>query len=106
MPYLALAARYWKAGLFALLLLALAIQTVRLGHRANQLEAERVNLREVRAELKAISDKRNEQKRETEKRIEQADKGNRDADQRAREIEEAPLPGDCATPPQVMGADL
>jgi hypothetical protein len=59
-----------------------------------------------RNELRAIAKAKDEQRAETSKRIEQADKGNREADKVAREIEEAPLPGDCRTPDEVMRADV
>lgn len=59
-----------------------------------------------RNELRAISNAKNEQAETTRGNIKQAERGNREADRAAREIEEAPVAPDCATPPQVMGADL
>jgi biopolymer transport protein ExbB/TolQ len=106
MSYLLLARAHWKLIGIGLLCLLLAVQTVRLGHRTNQLEREKINSNELRAELKAISTRKNEQKAETEKRVEQADKGNREADRQAERIEKAPLPGNCATPPEILGADI
>ena len=105
-PFVAAVLKYWRVGLFGLLLLALAVQTVRVSHERKRADRILVNLNEARAELKAISEAKNRQKAETSKRIEQADKGNRDADRVAREIEEAPVAPNCETPPQVMGADL
>lgn len=105
MSYLLLLRSHWKLVGFGLLVLLLAVQTVRLAHRSNQLEREKINSNELRAELKAISDKRNEQKAETKQRIDQADKGNKAADTVAKKIEAAPLPGNCATPVEIMGAD-
>jgi hypothetical protein len=59
-----------------------------------------------RNELRDISSKRNEQAKRTEGNIEQAERGNKEADDRARKIEEAPLPGNCKTPPEIIGADI
>lgn len=106
MSYLLLLRAHWKLIGLGLLCLALAVQTVRLGRRSNQLERAKIDNNELRAELKAISTKRNEQKVETGKNIEQAERGNREADKVAERIEKAPLPGNCVTPPEILGADL
>lgn len=106
MSYLLLLRSHWKLlGLGALCLL-LAVQTVRLGHRSNQLEREKIANNELRAELKSISDKKNEQRETTKGNVEKAEKGNREAEERAREIEQAPTPENCETPPEVLRADL
>lgn len=97
---------HWKLVGLGLLCLALAVQTVRLGHRSNQLEKERIVSNELRAELKRISDAKDKQREETGKNIEQAERGNQEADKSAREIEEAPTQPDCKTPPEILGADL
>ena len=47
-PFVAAVLKYWKAGLFGLLLLALAIQTVRLGAANNRADRIQVNLNECR----------------------------------------------------------
>jgi hypothetical protein len=57
-------------------------------------------------ELQRISTAKNNQKRETETRIATVKKQIRHADDQAKIIESAPLPGNCKTPPGVMGADL
>lgn len=107
MPALILLLRsHWKLVGLGLLCLALAVQTVRLGHRSNQLEKERIVSNELRAELKRISDAKDKQREETGKNIEQAERGNQEADERAREIEAAPLPGNCATPREILEGDL
>lgn len=59
-----------------------------------------------RNELRAISSKKNEQAKRTEGNIEQAERGNKEADDRARKIEAAPTAPDCKTPEQIMRADL
>ena len=94
-----LAKSHWKLIGLGLLLMALAVQSVRLGHRTNQLERERINSNELRAELKAISDKKNEQKAETERNIDKAEQGEREAKPIVEKIRNAPIvPGKCATP--------
>lgn len=96
----------WKLIGIGLLCLALAVQSVRLGHRSNQLEKERISSNELRAELKAISDAKDKQREETKGYIDKAERGNREADKRAREIEEAPTQPDCKTPPEILRADI
>lgn len=96
--FLIAAARYWKAGLIGLLVLLLAIQSVRLGHERNLLEKERINSNELRAELKAISTKRNEQAETTRGNVERAEKNEREGRKIADTILEAPIPPDCQTP--------
>lgn len=48
MAALDLLKRHWKLAAFGILLALLAIQSVRLGHRANQLERAQINLNECR----------------------------------------------------------
>lgn len=99
MPAFALTAlRHWKLFGLGLLCLALAVQTVRLGHRTNQLERAKIDLNEVRAELKAISTKKNEQADTTKGNVEQAEKSEREAKPIADKIREAPIPRNCETP--------
>jgi hypothetical protein len=61
---------------------------------------------ELTAELKRISTAKNEQKVITRDRIVIADKGRSEAEGRAKVIEVAPLPGNCKTPSEVLGADI
>lgn len=42
------ALKHWKLAILGLLLMALAVQSVRLGHKGNQLERANINLRECR----------------------------------------------------------
>lgn len=58
------------------------------------------------AQLQKMSAPRDVQKTETAKRIEIVKERVRHADGVAKTIEQAPLPGQCRTPPEVMGADL
>jgi hypothetical protein len=59
-----------------------------------------------RNELRDISSKKREQAKRTEGNIKEAERGNKEADDRARKIEEAPLPGNCKTPPEIIEADI
>lgn len=103
-----LRARAWMIGcLFCLALLCM--QTVRI----EGLKIWPLNIHGLKAELKdaqdklnAISSKRNEQKVVTRDRIITVEKQIRHADDQAKVIEQAKLPGQCRTPPEIMGADL
>jgi hypothetical protein len=98
--------KYWRLISFGLLCLALAVQTVRLGHRSNQLEREKIANNELRAELKRISTVKNEQVERTKETIRYVERIRKEADGVADKIEQAPLPGNCRTPDAVLGADL
>lgn len=99
MPAIALTAlRHWKLVGLGLLALLLAMQTVRLGHRTNQLEREKIANNELRAELKSISDKKNEQRETTKGNVDEAEKGEREAKPIADKIRDAPIPPNCETP--------
>jgi hypothetical protein len=107
MPAFALTAlRHWKLIGLGLLCLLLAVQTVRLGHRTNQLERAKINLNEARAELKRISTVKNEQVERTKETIRYVERIRKEADGVAEKIEAAPLPGNCTTPDAIMGADI
>lgn len=66
----------------------------------------RDDLASVRAELRAISDTRNEQAERTTRTIERTRVIYRDADVRARRVEEAPTAPNCETPPEIIGLDI
>jgi hypothetical protein len=104
--YLLLLRAHWKLVGLGMLCLLLAVQTVRLGHAENKADKIRINLNEARAELQRISDAKNEQAKRTEGNIDRAERINRDADDRARVIEEAPTAPNCSTPPEIMRADI
>lgn len=97
---------HWKLAALGLMALLLAVQTVRLSAAHHKIERREIDIREMRFELDRISSRKNEQKRETVNRIERAERGNREADERAREIEASPLPGNCVTPKAVLEADV
>ena len=98
------ALKYWKLIGLGMVCLLLAVQTVRLGHRTNQLEREKIANNELRAELKRISSKKNEQQIITVEKIKEVEKIRREADKIAEKIEAAPLPGQCRTPDELRSA--
>lgn len=61
---------------------------------------------EYKSKLDAISAKRNEQKLETKTRIVTVEKQIRHADDEAKKVEQAPLPGNCESPKAVLDADI
>jgi hypothetical protein len=58
------------------------------------------------AELQRISSAKNEQRAITREKIKLVETKRVEADREARKIEQAPLPGQCRTPPEVLGAGL
>lgn len=58
------------------------------------------------SELQRITTAKDEQRKETVRTIVVAEKGNRDAERRARVVESAPLEGQCKTPAEIMGSDI
>ena len=96
--------RYWKWFGLGLLLLALAVQTVRLGAAQNRIERERIANNELRAELKRISTVKNEQVERTKETIRYVERIRKEADGAAEKIEAAPLPGQCRTPDELRTA--
>jgi hypothetical protein len=104
--FLLVALRHWKLAALGLVALALAVQTVRLGHAHNKIERREIDIRELRGELERISTERNEQAGTTKRNIERAEDERRKVEDIAKRIEAAPLPGNCATPPEILGADL
>ncbi len=106
-PALAFAKRL-KLGQIALIALAalLAVQTVRVGmeQRHSRKLSHRVN--ELRAEMDRISSAKDEQGKVTTANIGKANERIVYVERKARQIEAAPLPGNCKTPGEIMGADL
>lgn len=96
---------FWQLAFGAVAIFAL-IQHFELGH----VRKEAVNYSRQRdaykAQFDAISTRKNEQKIVTRDRIVTVIKTLKGADQRAKAVEAAPLPGECKSPPEIMGADL
>lgn len=89
----------WKLIGIGLLCLALAVQSVRLGAANNRADRLKIANNELRAELKAISDAKDKQREETERRLREAEKGEREAKPIADKIRQAPIVvGKCETP--------
>ena len=99
MPDILLALRMapWIAILALLLLLGVA------DRRADKWEAQAQKLSRA---LKRMSDARDTQRETTRDNIAKADEGGKSADRIARRIEAAPLPGQCRTPPEILGSDI
>jgi hypothetical protein len=104
--YLLLLRAHWKLAILGLLCLLLAFQTVRLGAANNRADRIQINLNEARAELKRISDAKNEQAKRTEEAIRLSQKRIQIGDKIARGIEEAPTAPNCSTPKEILQADL
>jgi hypothetical protein len=96
---------FWQLACIGLALFA-GVQTLRLGAEQRHAHKVEAQLSKAVEKLNAISSKRDQQKRETGERIATIKKQIRHADDQAKVIEQAPLPGNCKTPPEVMGADL
>jgi hypothetical protein len=95
----------WKYGagflLFLCLMLGIALKIERQ-HSAN-LQAQVVTLA---TELNQISDARNNQKATTKENIKVVARTIREADERAKRVEQAPPAPNCRTKPEVMNADI
>lgn len=104
--FLLVALRHWKFAALGLMALLLAVQTVRLSAAHNKIERREIDIRELRGELERISTKKNEQAKRSGENIKKAETIRGDAEERARKIEAAPTAPNCATPREIMGADL
>lgn len=99
---LAPALKYITGGLlFLTLMLGIAWQIeLRHARKSDQ------RIVELTAKLVEISTRKNEQKIVTRDRIIIAERKGGDADRVAKKIEAAPLPGQCATPKEILSADI
>ena len=88
------------------LAIILIIQHFQLLDARHDRDAWRKQYNAEHAKLQAISSKRNEQKAETKERIKVVTRTIRDADGKAKAVEQAPLPGQCRTPSEIMRADI
>ncbi len=100
------ALRHWKLAGLALLLLAIAVQTVRHQRAVNRAERAEFNLREARAELVRISTAKDEQGKATERNIEKARDGESEARRVSDRIRNAPVSGKCETPAEILQAEI
>jgi hypothetical protein len=87
------------AAIIAALLVYVGLQKV-------ELLTCRLHNKDYQHQLNQISTAKNNQKIVTRERIVESERGSREADRVAEKIETAPVPGLCATKPQVLQADL
>jgi hypothetical protein len=92
----------------ACIILGLACLVLVIGNRAEKRHSAKLQAQVVslNAELTKLSTAKNDQKVITAEKIKVVLQNNRDADGRARKIEQAPVPGGCKTKPEVLQADL
>jgi hypothetical protein len=99
---LAPALKYIAGGLLVVcIVLGVALKVERV-HTAKQ-AAQIVKLN---AELQRITTAKNEQRAETTERLKVVTRTIHDADGRAKVVEQAPLPGGCKSPKEVLDADI
>lgn len=94
---------------FAAILLALIVQTVRIeGFKLWPLSMKglKVELAEAKEELDELADESAARQRETARTVDKAKSDIGTADTRARQIEQAPLPGGCKTPDAIKELGL
>lgn len=85
---------------------ALAVQYLSLKSEQRHSAKVEAQLAKAVGELHRISSVRNEQKRETSERIKVVERTIREKEREAERVEQAPLPGNCQSPSEVMRADL
>lgn len=88
------------------LALIAAVQTVRVQSERRHSAKLQGQVVKLNAELRKLSDAKNKQQVITKERIIVAERKRKDADDRAKVIERAPVPPNCATKPEIMGADI
>ena len=106
MPYLLLLKAHWKLAALGLLLLCIAVQTVRLERSERRADRVTFQLNEAREALREADRKSREAKKETDRRIEALRKRLGEADGLAERVENAPLPGNCRTPESIRSLDI
>jgi cob(I)alamin adenosyltransferase len=95
----------WKwlfgGSLFLCIMLGIGLQIEkRHSHKLNDRVVSLTN------ELNRISTAKNEQKVITQEKIKVVTRTIREAEKRAEKVEQAPLPGQCRTPDEVLKADI
>jgi cell division protein FtsL len=105
MPFLMALPLIHKAlyGSAVVLILSLSLALFFADRRADKWERQAVK---ANAELQRISTEKDEQAKETGRNLEAARERIVYVDRIAREIEKAPLPGQCATPEAILTANL
>lgn len=96
---------FWQLVSMALCALLLVQHFALASEKRHSAKVEK-QLQVATAELQRISSKRNEQKQVTQQNIKTVVRTIHDADERAKKIESAKLPGECRTPSEVLQADI
>jgi hypothetical protein len=95
----------YQIAIIALALFA-GIQTLRVSAEKRHSAKVEQQLAKSVAELNRLTSAKNTQHTITKTNIVTVTKRIHDAEGRAKIVETAPLPGQCRTPPEIMGADL
>lgn len=96
---------FWQLAFGAVAIFALIQHFTIAGERRHSAKLQS-QLTAVTDQLRAISTKRNEQKTETQTRIDHVKVITKAADDHAKVIENAPLPGNCRSPKEILDADI
>lgn len=99
----ALKALPWRLLAGAALVIALAFALLRLDAMGEKLKRERAEHAALVDRLKAEAAR---QKQVTSSNVSKAREGMKQVEPIAKRIETAPLPGNCQTPREILGADL
>ena len=106
MPYLLALRAHWKLLVGGLLLAAVLVQTIRLERSERRADKLEFSLREAHAALKEAHDAAVAQQAETERLMKLNRERQTQAGDKAKRIENAPLPGNCKTPQSIMDLDI
>ena len=96
---------FWQLVCLALCA-ALLVQHLALRSERRHGDKVEAQLSKAVGELNRISTAKNEQKRETSDRIKVVTRTIREKEREAEKVEQAPLPGECQSPSEVLRADL
>jgi hypothetical protein len=112
MPFLSDLRAMILAGIAALCLLVAGVQTVRLNGllwfdgALDKVEELRRDNNELRGVIAEADRRSREREAEVERIIRQGKVNRGKADDKAKRIENAPLPGDCRTPDSILNLDI
>jgi hypothetical protein len=96
---------FWQIVCMGLVVLIL-VQHFELAHARSEAARWHKQAIGLSEKLQQISDAKDQQKQVTREKIKVVTQRVHDADGKAKVIEQAPLPGQCKTPPEVLQADL
>lgn len=92
----------WKLIIGGLLVAAILVQTLRLSYAERRAERLQFTVNELRAVIAEADKKSRQSQKEVARRIEVIKQDS----PAARRVESAPLPGNCATPREILEAPL